>query len=47
MAKLLMTDSGIDFDGVLAAGRTAIDVTDDLVTAADQVGSGALRARPS
>lgn len=33
MAKQLMTDSGIDFDGVLAAGRIAIDVTDDLVTA--------------
>lgn len=33
MAKQLMTDNGVDFDGVLAAGRIAIDVTDDVVNA--------------
>lgn len=33
MAKQLMTDNGIDFEGVLTAGRIAIDVTEDVVAA--------------
>jgi len=31
MARELMTHNGIDFDGVLAAGRIAVDVTEELV----------------